>query len=185
MTRRPSPTHAAFTLVESIMSIVVVGVMFVAATALVSTSRAGQRVTADHSRGMLIAEALMNEILEHQYIDPDVSGTTLGRETGEVADDRTAWDDVDDYHGWIATPPRDKAGIALAGLVGWERRVTVEYINATNLTTVVAFNSGVKRITVDVYRDGRRVARLRTLRTGAKDTVTRKLKKVQGMEAVN
>ena len=47
MTRHPlGQSRAAFTLVESIMSIVVVGVMFVAATALVSTSRAGQRVTA-------------------------------------------------------------------------------------------------------------------------------------------
>ena len=165
-----------FTLIESVMSILVVSVMFTAALAVVASSRVGQRITADHSRGTLLAEQLMNEILERAYIDPDGAGLTLAREAGEDAQNRTTWDDVDDYEEWSSAPPRDETGVVMSGLTGWARSVVVEYVRDDDVVSkVVGSNTGVKRITVTVTRDGRRVAWLQALRTGAKDASIRPL----------
>lgn len=168
----------AFTLVESVISILVVGVMFVAALSVVANSRASQRIAADHARGMLLAEQLMTEITVQAYEEP-VDTVVFGREVNEPADTRSAFDDVDDYHGWSASPPADRDGIGLTGLDGWERRVGVTFAQAGNLTNTTALNTGIKLITVTVLRDGRQVAALRAIRTGAKDRSIRVIDPLQ------
>lgn len=171
MTPRESISTPArgFSLIESVVSVLVVSVMFVAALATVSSSRVGQRITADHSQGTLLAEELMNEILKRAYIDPDGANSVLAREAGEDALDRTTWDDVDDYQDWASSPPRDENGVVMPGLDSWQRSVSIAYVKDDDLNNVVGTNTGVKRIIVTVTRDGRQVGRLQAIRSGAKD----------------
>lgn len=165
------PRGRGFTLIESIISILVVGVMFVASMSVLSQSRLSRFIAADGMQGQLLAEALMSEILLQAYQEPVDDFSSLGLDTGEVAGDRSAWDDVDDYEGWTASPPQDKYGVAMIGLNGWTRTVEVGYVISNNLTTQVGANTGVKIIVVVVLHNGRQVAKLYSIRTGAVETL--------------
>jgi hypothetical protein len=153
-------------MVEVVASSALIGLMLVAALSTVSASRMGTRKTADHSRGMLLAQQLLEEILAQSYEEP-VDPPSFGRESGESAVSRAAFDDVDDYHGWSASPPQYKDGTVAVDLSGWQRSVIVERVKPTDLSQVVFVESGAKRITVRVARDDVDVGSLLAIRTAA------------------
>jgi len=151
--RLSDSVRPAFTIVEATLSTIVVGVMLVAALTTVGVSRTTQHRVALIGRGQLLAEALLAEILQQSYQEPGETAT-FGRETGELATIRSAYDDVDDYTGWSAGPPVAKDGTALANSTGWKRTVAVERIDPLDPTTVSATETGAKRITVTaLYND--------------------------------
>ncbi len=85
------------------MSIVIVGVMVVAALTTLGGSSQSQRVRASRLLGPALAQQLMSEILQTRYQEPD-EAPVLGRESGESAGSRAAYDDVDDYDWWAESP---------------------------------------------------------------------------------
>jgi type II secretory pathway pseudopilin PulG len=137
----------AFTLVEAVISSMIVAVMLVAGLSTVGASRVAQHKAALTIRGRLLAGQLLSEILEQSYKDPDGTAT-LGREAGESAATRIDFDDVDDYHGWTCNPPTARDGTALANAVGWTRSVTVQWIDSLDPTQVRSTETNAKRITV-------------------------------------
>jgi type II secretory pathway pseudopilin PulG len=142
-------SRRAFTIVEAVISTIIVAVMFVAALNTVGASRLTQHRAALISRGQLLAESLMSEILRQSYQEP--SDTPLfGREAGELATSRANYDDVDDYHGWAATPPQTKEGTIVANAMGWKQTVKVEWVDPAHPQQVKATESGAKRITVTI-----------------------------------
>jgi Tfp pilus assembly protein PilV len=166
--RDPRRTLRALTLVEAVISIVIVSIMLVAALSAVGAARMTQGQMADRARAQLLAQALMAEILEQSYIDPDVPSSNLGPGASESATgDRSLFNDVDDCNGWSACPPQNKDGTEIPDLAGWCRSAVVEWANPANLTQPVFMDSGVKRITVTVTRDGEVLATLVAVRTGA------------------
>jgi len=144
---------AAFTIVEAVISTVIVAVMFVAALNTVGASRLTQHRASLVSRGRLLAESLMSEILRQDYQEPDAV-PVFGRESGELATTRAAYDDVDDYHGWSASPPVARDGAPLANTTGWKRTVQVEWVDPADPKQVETTESSVKRITVTVSYNG-------------------------------
>ena len=133
MTRSVQHQQRGFTLIESIISILVVGVMFVSSMSVLSQSRLSRFIAADGMQGQLLAETLMSEILQQSYQEPVDVFNTLGLDVGEDPLVRALWDDVDDYEGWTASPPQDKNGAALTGLSGWTRLVEVVYVKPDDL----------------------------------------------------
>ena len=94
----------------------------------------------------------MAEIMQLPYEDPD--GIPLfGSEEILTLGNRSAFDDVDDYHGWSEAPPTAKDGALLAGDEGWERSVSVGYVNPDDLNSTSLTDTGVKRITVKPFMD--------------------------------
>lgn len=160
------PRRPGFTLVEAAISIVLVGVLLVAALSTVGAAKLGERIRADRSEGQLLAQALMAEILNQAYEEPDDT-PQFGREVSEGSGDRTAWDDVDDYDGWTKSPPRYKDSTSMPGLDDWRRSVSVQWVTPSDLTQVSASPTGVKRITVTVAHNTVPVAELVTVRTAA------------------
>ena len=161
------PRGRGFTLIESIISILVVGVMFVASMSVLSQSRLSRFIAADGMQGQLLAEALMSEILQQSYQEPVDTFISLGVDVGEDPLVRAMWDDVDDYEGWTASPPQDKYGVAMTGLNGWTRTVEVGYVKPDDLDFRVGADLGVKIIIVVVLHNERQVAKLYSIRTGA------------------
>ena len=170
-------TGRALTLVEVVMSTLVVSVTLVAALHAVGGARLAQQVSDDRARAMTVAEDLMSEILLRAYDDPEGTGV-FGPDPGEDNKQRATFDDVDDYDQWSESPPTDAAGAALLGLNGWERRVRVVYVDrATLLPAAVVLaagnpnpppvDTGLKRIRITVLRDGRELAVLDALRSRA------------------
>jgi type II secretory pathway pseudopilin PulG len=136
-----------FTLVEAVISTVIVAVMFVAALNTVGTSRVAQHKAALVGRGRMFAESLMAEILQQSYQEPGET-YVFGREAGESETVRTVYDDVDDYHGWTESPLAAQDGTALPNSADWSRTVTVEWVDPQQPKQVKVTESGAKRITV-------------------------------------
>jgi hypothetical protein len=155
-----------FALVEAVLSIVIVSVMLVASLRTVAAARAGQTFANDRLRGVSLAQDLMTEICDKPYSDPDET-PIFGPEPTEVLAGRTAFDDVDDYAGYSASPPRDRSNVLMSGLANWGRSVEVVWVNPADLTQASLVETGVKRITVTVTRRDVPVARLVALRTAA------------------
>jgi prepilin-type N-terminal cleavage/methylation domain-containing protein len=155
--------NAGFTLVEAMMSILIVGVMFVAALQTLGSSRLSQATIANQRRGYELAQQLLAEMIALPYKEP-AGGTTNGPDTGEVNGKRSLFDDIDDYHAWTEQPPALKDGTALTNLADWSRRVTVTWVDPASIDTTRGTESGMKRITVSVSRGLKPVASLTALR---------------------
>ncbi|MGE5295343.1 MAG: hypothetical protein ACM3VT_10995 [Solirubrobacterales bacterium] len=140
----------AFTIVEAAISTIIVAVMLVAALTTVGASKTTQHKMALVCRGQLLAEALMAEILQQNYKEP-VSTATFGYETGESATSRSAYDDVDDYDGWSASPPTAKDGTTLDNSTNWKETVIVDWTNPQSPNQTSTTETGAKRITVTTY----------------------------------
>jgi prepilin-type N-terminal cleavage/methylation domain-containing protein len=152
------------TLVEVIVSTMIVGVLMVAelnalGSATTSSESAGNRAVA-----LGLADDLMAEILKAKYVDPG-SSPVFGTETGESGTTRAAFNDVDDYTGWSEQPPQAKDGTPLTDRSDWRRRVTVDRVTASNPTQTSATETGVKRIRVDVDYKGTNVVEQTAIRT--------------------
>ena len=148
------------------MSVIVVGVMFVAALNTVGSTRVGEYKITERNRGLLLAQDLMAEILQQAYEDPN-DPVVFGTESGEGSSNRTDFDDVDDYHGWSKSVPQRKDGNAIPALDGWGRSVAVIWVNPANLSQTVGSDQGAKRMTVTVTHNGLPVASMFAFRTSA------------------
>lgn len=155
MTRRRGTS-----LIEVVISMIVISVMLVAALRTVgATARTESRVV-EEAAGRELVEGLLAEIRAVAYEDPDGS-PVFGPEPDEAPDDRALWDDVDDFHGWKASPPVDRGGVAISGAGDWSRSVTVTWADPADPTLVEVTESGLKRVEVTAWRGERPVARAR------------------------
>lgn len=152
-----------FSLVEVVMSTLILALVMVPALHALGAFIRGQQRNADRSRGILLARELMAEVLEQRYEEPD-DEPVFGREAGEAADARGAYDDVDDYDGWTASPPQKRDGTTIGELAAWERSVSVDLVDLNDLNATVVSDQGVKRVTVTVKVGGDVAATLVTVR---------------------
>ncbi len=152
------------TLVETVISLVIVGVMLVAALSTVGASRLSQYRISEYSRGQHLAQRMLVEILGRPYADPNGS-TTLGIETGESTATRLDFDDIDDYDNWWASPPQDPNGSLIMDDDTWAQSVTVCWVDANDPRVVRDLDTGAKGITVTVTHDDRPVAVLTAIKT--------------------
>ena len=152
-----SGTHRPGTsLVEVVISAMLIGVVLVAALDSVGSAVLATRVSGNQLDAQLLAESLMNEILATAYEDPDTSvPVVFGIESDEPAapTNRAAFDDIDDYDDWSETPPNDRNGVALTGLDAWSRSVNIQKLTFDDPSLALgdaAADQGVKKITVTV-----------------------------------
>ena len=108
------------TLVELIISIVIIGI---AASALFSAMASITARSADpmlRQQALAIAEAYLEEILTQPYLDP-----STGNECPSAPGNRALFDNVCDYNGLNDNGARDSSGNALAGLSNYRVQVAV------------------------------------------------------------
>jgi type II secretory pathway pseudopilin PulG len=162
--------RVGFTLIEAVFSMLLVSLMFVAAMRATGASAVAQAHSADKGRGNLLAQSLMSEILVQPYADPNINSTTIGPDPGDTTNPstRSKFNDVDDYDGWLESPPQNRDGTVIGStnadgsimpyFPGWSRKVAVVWVNASNLTNPVSSETGVKRITVTVSHNNAVIA---------------------------
>ena len=165
--------RSAFTIVESLISVVLVGGVVVAALNTVGASATGRKASGDRITAILMAQDLMAEILTKPYEDPDGS-PVFGVEPGELTINRAAFDDVDDYSGWSSTP-KYRDGTDWPDRTTWLRVVKVGFVAVSDMATEIFTDSGVKRITVVVENDGKTLATLTAIRARATDVASANL----------
>ncbi len=154
---RPRP---GFSLLEVVISLFLVGTLMVVALEALTAATTGRTRNGNQAQGVLLAQALLNEILDQPYLEP-VDSPTFGPETGETTGGtRNAFDDVDDYDGWTASPPEGKDGTDLPLTTDWTRTVTLQWAQPNTLTASSPTDSGLKQILVTVEHKGATVATL-------------------------
>lgn len=104
------------TLIELLVSIVVVGIAAGIILGLLATTTGASADPMLRHQASAIAEAYLEEILLRSFDDPD--GVD-----GEGS--RTAFDDLDDYDGLVDAGAHDQFGNAIAGLGDYTVAVTV------------------------------------------------------------
>jgi len=160
----PTRPRRGFSLLEAVIAMVLVSLVLVAAFHVLGGTTQSTYLSAQYSTGLLLAEALMAEVLATDYADPDQT-PVFGPEPGESGAGRGGFDDVDDYHGWSGGAPTRPTGSAMAGFAGWTRTVTVAWADPTDLLDTVGTDQGVKRVTVVASYAGKPMAELVAYRT--------------------
>jgi type II secretory pathway pseudopilin PulG len=151
-------SRAGFTLVEVVLSTLIVSLMLVGALTAVGASAAGRQVIADRSRGAMLAQELAEEIISCHYADPD-DPNHFGPEADEAG--RADFDDVDDFREWSASPPVGPDGQARPYLDGWTRSVRVARVGTlSDSAQVSASDQGMRQIVVTVTRRDKPVAQV-------------------------
>ena len=157
---------------ETILSTVLVGFVLVSTLQIVGPIVQSTSVHADRLVAANLANQLAEEIATKVFTDPQVDAIdAIGVDDAERAANRTDFDDVDDYHGWSSSPPKissDQTNFAL-GL--WTRSVKVVHVELNDAQTVSATNTGLKRVTVVVSKNGVELAKVESLHSKSADTL--------------
>ncbi len=159
-----------FSLVETMMALVLAGGAMVAALGVIAASARSEAWGERRAIGHTLAAELLAEVCAMGFEQPGAIGS-FGRNASEVgATARSTFNDVDDFDGWSETPPRDRDGTSRADLAGWSRSVVVERVSlAKHNGTAVTYDSRVKRVTVTVLFKGVPVANATSIRSSAWD----------------
>ncbi|MFG0327442.1 MAG: hypothetical protein ACF8SC_09290 [Phycisphaerales bacterium JB037] len=167
---RAHHARRAFSMIEvSIATVLTAGLLMAALTAAGRVGM-GNRVIDERARGHALAHELLAEIQVMLYETPDYAPGSFGKDAAKASSpNRLVYGDVDDYHGWSASPPQSRDGTPMTELAGWTRSVVVEWIDGSG--RAVAYDTGMKRITVSVLRDGRTVGSAVAIRTRGWDAL--------------
>ena len=160
-----------FTLIEAVVSMVIVSVMLLAALETAGLAAVGRSTVTAHEKGMFLARDLMSEIMGQPFDDPEgmSMSATPNTEAGEKGSGRSSYDDVDDYFKWSASPPQYKDGTEMSGMSQWRRESIVYRVQGSDLSTKKS-SGAIKRIEVRVYFHNRQVAELIGFRAEAMET---------------
>ncbi len=152
-----------FTLIEVLISIMLVGL------AIVSLISANGAFTQANGAGVELstAEFLIEQIRELStvmpVIDPNTGMATFGPETSETLAD---YDDLDDFHGAVFSPPISADRNTLTDLSAYSQQITVENVNASDFEQVVGnHTSFFVRVSVKVFMNTKEICSTSWLRS--------------------
>lgn len=137
-----------FSMVEVVLSTVILSVLLTGALSTISAANKGGRVMIDKAIGAELALNMMDEISLLKYAETK-DDDTIGTESGEDGSDRRTFDDIDDFHGWSSSPPVDLDHRELP-YTDFTRSVEVVWVDAELDPT--GSDSQLKRVTVTVKR---------------------------------
>ena len=166
VSKSPAAVRRGLTLIECVMSMLLLSLVMVGAIAAIGGSHRMQALLSNRVLGQQLAMGLMQEVLERAYEEPD-DLLSFGPEGAEIAGGRPLYDDVDDYNGLVDSPPADQNGNPLPGYTDWSRQVTVEWADPVTFQPTTTSNTQLKRITVTVLHAGKTVATLVSYRSFA------------------
>ena len=96
----------ALTLLEIVISLSIIAIVFVGIGTAFGVVMNGLKKSNLELIATNLARGLMAEIMSKNFCDPTACDPSrLGTESGEVSNDKTTFDDVDDYKGYIEVNP--------------------------------------------------------------------------------
>ena len=121
--------QAGFTLIEIIVTIVVIGIAATALTSVVTSLTRGSADPVIQQQATTLAEAYLEEILLRSFDDPQ--GGETGTDEGEPG--RATYDDVKDYRSLAVGPAADQFGTPIAALSSYTVTVNVDDISLNGI----------------------------------------------------
>ncbi len=133
--------QSGFTLIEILVTIVVVSIAAVALLSVFTNLVRGSADPAIQQQATTVAEAYLEEIMLRSFNDPQggESGTTEG-EAG-----RSEYDDVKDYRALAAAAPAaDQFGTAIPALSDYDVTVTITNVSLNGIPSVDSLRIDVR-----------------------------------------
>ncbi|MBS0197533.1 MAG: prepilin-type N-terminal cleavage/methylation domain-containing protein [Planctomycetes bacterium] len=155
LTSGRSRARRGMSLVECVIAAGILGVATVAGLRAAASAATTHRKAVERSTGAALAMGLLEEAAAQPYAGS--GGSVIKALRGLLLTDKSKFVSVDDYDGWRESPPQDASGKPMAGLSGWTRMVSVDPVDPANLDATVNVETGMKRIRVTVFYDGRSV----------------------------
>lgn len=143
------------TIVECVVSLLVVAFMLVAALGAAGAARKTIAIADRRATAWWMADEMMTEVLAKRYGEGSGS-TALGADVGERAGLKADFDDVDDFNGWVESVGAD-----------WAVGVDVVWADIEAPSKDAERESGLKRVTVTVRWRGGELARLVGMKVNA------------------
>ncbi len=169
---RPAPIRRAIALVETIIAMLLITFVLVSTIQIVAPLARTSTVHADRLVAANLASELAEEIATKAFAEAGAGDTDyLGPGVDERPDNRLDFDDVDDYHGWSASPPRNSKNEPYTNLAGWTRSVNIAHADPANPAVESPTYTGVKRVTISVHKNATLLEQITTLHTDAADTL--------------
>ncbi len=158
--RAASRERGIFSFVEILIATMILALSATATAYWVETVSGLGRDADEQAIGLSVVKVMETVIGTLAFREP--GGTSFGPEPGEILG---RYDDVDDFAGFLASPPIDGERKPQADLVDWIVSVTVEPVDPVSLAAVTS--SDVRRVRVYVSHAGRSIADVWWLRTRA------------------
>ncbi len=137
------------TLIDLIVIIIIVAIALPPMMALLIQGTKQSTFGVSMSRANSLGSTLLEEIRSKGWDENGgAASATLGPDSGET---RTAYDDVDDFHGLNESPPKDSLDADVTGATGFRQQVSVCYVANTDLDTCLGSGtSNYKKITLTI-----------------------------------
>ncbi len=142
-------SRVGLTLMEVLVSLILVSTVL-----LVSITASANLLRNSHmaSSGILadqLASQILDEISTKNFRDTD-SNVIFGLEPDESITNRTTFDDVDDYHNYVNSPPTQRDGTAINGFSGWSYTVSVQpvIVDGDSVANSANSNAPLRLVTV-------------------------------------
>ncbi len=149
----PIDHQSGITLVETLVSIVILSIAFVSVVSLLTGSVTNSATPMLREQAVSLAESYLETVLLHPYIDPNEADTG----TCEEGDDtfRAVYDDVNDFDCILDNDgARDQLGLVIAGLAGYNVDVETQTTTLNGATAqqidVVVTHDGLTSLTVSL-----------------------------------
>ena len=156
---RVSRRGYGFSLVEILISVILVGLSVTALVFASNTFTMANGAGADLSTGEFLLEQIREMTALLPVRDPDIdTWTTLGLDTGDSV--VGSYDDVDDFDGFNSTTlgaPIDALGNPLNDLAAFSQSVTVDWVSQSNFNQISTSATPFIRVTVQVALNGREI----------------------------
>lgn len=166
------PSRRGITLAETIVSTLLIGFVLVSTLSLVGPMVRSNTVHANKLVAANLANELSEEIATKAFIDNAVDSIDdLGTDADDSTFFRTNYDDIDDYDKWSSSPPKHSLGGIYATMTGWTREVSVVHADISDPKSDSVAYTGLKRVTVNVYKDSTLLATVVTLHSQTADTL--------------
>lgn len=132
-------SQAGFTLIETVIVIVLVGAMLAGMTSLFMNNVGNSHRPYLRQKALAVSNAFMDEILRKQWNEATpIGGGCVNTLSGSCAsgpaviaigvdgtEARASFDDIDDYNGLNQSPPQDSQAAAMPGYTGFTVAVSV------------------------------------------------------------
>jgi type II secretory pathway pseudopilin PulG len=147
--------RAAFTLIEALIAIVLVGVAIVSLLVANSSFTKANAVGTDLSTAEFLIEQIRELTTTLPVVDPQDGTTTFGPEEAALA----GYDDLDDFDGASFNPPINADKQTLNDFAAFTQQVTVENVSAADFQQVVGDHSSFfVRLTVTVLYNAKQIS---------------------------
>ena len=158
---RASRIEPAFTLIEVLVAIALIGLAIASLVASSSSFTRANGAGADLSTAEFLIEQIRELTAMLPVIDPQTGTSMFGPEEGSF----TIYDDLDDFDGANFSPPISTDRNVLNDFAAFSQQIAVENVNASDFGQVVAdHGSDFVRVTVTVLLNANQISSVSWIR---------------------